>query len=153
MELVTRNYWWPEVTRDVGRYVERCDLCQRMKNRMEEVAGKLKLSEVPEKPWTYLIVNFITKLPLVAGKDAILVVYDRLSKMTHFMVTTEKTTAEELARLFRDNMWKLHGLPESMVSDRRPQFAAELTRELNKILEIETRLLTVFYPQTDGQIE
>jgi len=153
MELVTRNYWWPEVTRDVGRYVERCDLCQRMKNRMEEVAGKLKLSEVPEKPWTYLIVNFITKLPLVAGKDAILVVCDRLSKMTHFMVTTEETTAEELARLFRDNMWKLHGLPESMVSDRRPQFAAELTRELNKILEIETRLLTVFYPQTDGQIE
>ena len=153
MELVTRNYWWPEVTRDVGRFVERCDLCQRMKNRMEEVAGKLKLSEVPEKPWTYLIVNFITKLPLVAGKDAILVVCDRLSKMTHFMVTTEKTTAEELARLFRDNMWKLHGLPESMVSDRRPQFAAELTRELNKILEIETRLLTVFYPQTDGQIE
>ena len=124
-----------------------------MKNRMEEVAGKLKLSEVPEKPWTYLIVNFITKLPLVAGKDAILVVCDRLSKMTHFMVTTEETTAEELARLFRDNMWKLHGLPESMVSDRRPQFAAELTRELNKILEIETRLLTVFYPQTDGQIE
>jgi len=153
MELVTRNYWWPEVTRDVGRYVERCDLCQRMKNRMEEVAGKLKLSEVPEKPWTYLIVNFITKLPLVAGKDAILVVCDRLSKMTHFMVTTEETTAEELERLFRDNMWKLHGLPESMVSDRRPQFAAELTRELNKILEIETRLLTVFYPQTDGQIE
>jgi len=153
MELVTRNYWWPEVTRDVGRYVERCDLCQRMKNRMEEVAGKLKLSEVPEKPWTYLIVNFITKLPLVAGKDAILVVCDRLSKMMHFMVTTEEMTAEELARLFRDNMWKLHGLPESMVSDRRPQFAAELTRELNKILEIETRLLTVFYPQTDGQIE
>jgi len=153
MELVTRNYWWPEVTRDVGRFVERCDLCQRMKNRMEEVAGKLKLSEVPEKPWTYLIVNFITKLPLVAGKDAILVVCDRLSKMTHFMVTMEETTAEELARLFRDNMWKLHGLPESMVSDRRPQFAAELTRELNKILEIETRLLTVFYPQTDGQIE
>ena len=50
VELVTRNYWWPGVTRDVGRYVEGCDLCQRMKNRMEELAGKLKLSEVPEKP-------------------------------------------------------------------------------------------------------
>jgi len=49
-ELVTRNYWWPGVTRDVGRYVEGCDMCQRMKNRTEEVAGKLKLSKVPEKP-------------------------------------------------------------------------------------------------------
>ena len=50
VELVTRNYWWPEVTRDIGRYVEGCDLCQRMKNRTEELAGKLKLSEVSEKP-------------------------------------------------------------------------------------------------------
>ena len=57
---------------------------------------------------------------------------------------------ERLARLFRDNMWKLHGLPESVVSDKGPQFAAELTKELNRILGIETRLSTVFHPQTDG---
>jgi len=76
VELVTRNYWWPGVTRDVGRYVEGCDLCQRMKNRMEELAGKLKLSEVLEKPWTHLTVDFIMKLLVVAGKDAILVVCD-----------------------------------------------------------------------------
>jgi len=49
VELVTRNYWWPEIMRDMGRYVEECDLCQRMKNRIEELAGKLKLNEVPEK--------------------------------------------------------------------------------------------------------
>ena len=60
-----------------------------MKNRTEEVAGKLKLSEVLEKLWTHLMVDFITKLPLVTGKDTILVVCDRLSKMTHFVVTTE----------------------------------------------------------------
>jgi len=120
VELVTRNYWWLGVTRDVGRYMEGCDLCQRMKNRTEEVAGKLKLSEVLEKPWTHLTVDFITKLLVVAGKDAILVVCDRLSKMTHFVATTEGTSAEGLARLFRDNVWKLHGLPESVVSDRGP---------------------------------
>ena len=91
-----------------------------MKNRIEEVVGKLKLSEVLEKLWTYLIVDFITKLPVVAGKDSILVVCDRLSKITHFMATTEGTSAEGLARLFRDNMWKLHGLLESVVSDRGP---------------------------------
>ena len=153
VELVTRNYWWPGVTRDVGKYVEGCDLCQRMKNRTEELAGKLKLSEVPRKPWSHITVDFITKLPVVAGKDAILVVCDRLSKMTHFVATTEGTSAEGLARLFRDNIWKLHGLPESVVSDRGPQFAAELTRELNRILGIKMKLSMAFHPQTDRQTE
>jgi len=75
----------------------------------------------------HLMVDFITKLLLVAGKNVILVVYDRLSKMTYFVATTEETLAEGLARLFRDNMWKLHRLPESIISDRGPQVVAELT--------------------------
>ena len=124
-----------------------------MKNRMEEVAGKLKLSKIPEKPWTHLTVDFITKLLVVAGKDAILIVCNRLSKMTHFVAATEGMLAEGLARLFRDNVWKLHGLSESVVLDRGPQFAAELTKELNQMLGIETKLSTVFHPQTDGQME
>ena len=71
-----------------------------MKNRIEKVAGKLKLNEIPEKPWMHLMVDFIMKLLVVAGKDAILVVCDRLSKMAHFVATTEETLAEGLARLF-----------------------------------------------------
>ena len=90
---------------------------------------------------------------IVAGKDAILVVCDRLSKMMHFVATMEGTTAKELVRLFRDNIWKLHGLLESVVSDRGLQFVVELMRELNKILGIQTKLLTAFYPQTDRQTE
>ena len=97
--------------------------------------------------------NFITKLLLIAGKNTILVVCNRLLKITHFVATTEGTLVEELARLFRDNVWKLHELLECMISDRGPQFVAELTKKLNKILEIETKLLTVFHPQIDGQIE
>ena len=73
--------------------------------------------------------------------------------MTHFVTTTEGTPAEGLARLFRDNVWKLHRLPESVVLDRGLQFAAELTKELNRILGIETRLLTAFHLQTDRQME
>ena len=76
------------------------------------------MSEVPEKLWTYLMVDFITKLPIVARKDVILVVCNRLSKMAYFVVTTEGTLVEGLARLFRDNVWKLYGLLESIVSDR-----------------------------------
>jgi len=100
-----------------------------------------------------LTVDFITKLPVVVGKDAILVVCDQLSKIMHFVATMEGTSAEGLARLLRDNVWKLHGLPESVVSDRGPQFAAELTKELNRMLGIQMKLSTTFHPQTDGQTE
>jgi len=71
--------------------------------------------------------------------------------MTYFVATTEGTLAEGLVRLFRDNIWKLHRLPESVVLDRGPQFAAELTKELNRMLGIKTKLLTAFHPQTDEQ--
>ena len=84
--------------------MEGCDLCQRMKNKTEKVAEKLKLGEVPGKLWMHLMVDFITKLPVVAEKDAILVVCDWLSKITHFVTTTERTLAEGLVRLFRDNV-------------------------------------------------
>ena len=73
--------------------------------------------------------------------------------MVYFIPTTEKTSAEGLAKLFRDNMWKLHGLPESIISDRGPQFTAGIMRELNRMLGIESKLSTVFHPQTDGQTE
>ena len=126
-----------------------------MKNKIEEVIGKLKLKlgEVPEKLWTHISVDFITKLPMVARKDAILVVYDRLSKMMYFVAIMERKTAEGLARLFRDNVWRLYGLLKSVVSDKGLQFAAELTKELNRMLGIQTELLTAFHPQTDGQTE
>ncbi len=69
------------------------------------------------------------------------------------MATTKETLAEELARLFQNNVWKLHRLPESIVSDRGPQFAAEMMRELNGMLEIEMKLLRAFHPQTNSQTE
>ena len=124
-----------------------------MKNRAEMPVGKLRPNEVLERLWQHISVDFITKLPMSKGHDSILVVCDRFSKMSHFVATTEKTTAEGLARLFRDNVWKLHGLLESVISDRGPQFVAGLMRELNKMLEIETKLFTAYHLQTDGQTE
>jgi len=73
--------------------------------------------------------------------------------MVHFILTTEKTSAEGLARLFRDNMWKLHSLPKSIILDRGPQFMVGLMKELNGILGIKSKMLTAFHPQTDGQTE
>ena len=124
-----------------------------MKNKIEVLVEKLKLSKILEKLWIYLMVDFITKLPLVVGKDVILVVCNKLFKITYFVATIEEMLVEELVRLFRDNVWKLHKLLKSVVLDRRPQFAVELTKELNWMLEIETKLLTAFYLQINGQTE
>jgi len=101
-ELVTRNYWWSEVMKEVGRYVDGCDACQRYKNWSEAPVGKLMPNTIPEKPWSHILADFITKLPLAQGYDTILVVCDCFSKMAHFIATIEKTSAEGLAKLFRD---------------------------------------------------
>ena len=85
--------------------------------------------------------DFITKLPIVQGYDSILVVVDRLTKMVYFISTIEKTLAEGLARLFKDNVWKLHRLFKSIISDRGLQFVAGLIRELNQMLEIEGKIV------------
>jgi len=74
-------------------------------------------------------------------------------KIAHFISMIEKTSAEGLAVLFRDHVWKLHGLSESIISDRGVQFVAGLMKELNGMLEIETKLSMAFHPQTDGQTE
>jgi len=152
-KLVTRNYWWPGVTKEVGRYVNGCNAYQRYKNRSEAPAGKLMPNAIPEKLWSHISADFITKLPLAQGYDAILVVCDRFSKMAHFIATTKKTLAEGLAKLFRDQVWRLHGLPESIISDRRVQFAAGMMKELNNLLGIQTKLSMAYHPQMDGQTE
>jgi len=73
--------------------------------------------------------------------------------MTHFVVAIEEISAEGVTRLFWSNIWKLYGLPESIVLNRGPQFATVITEELNNMLGIRTKLSTSFYPQTDGQKE
>jgi len=92
------------VTKNIRKYIDECDLCQRMKNRTEAPVGKLIANKILERLYMHLTVDFITKLPLIAGMDAIFVVCNRLSKITHFVTTTERKLAERLARSFRNNM-------------------------------------------------
>jgi len=150
-KLVVRNYWWLGVIKDVKNYVDGCDICQRIKNYIEALAEKLMANGILKKPWIHLIVEFITKLLLVAENDVILVVCNRLSKIVYFVTTTEGISVEELVRLFSNNIWKLYGLLENVILDREPQFVVKLTKELNRMLGIEMKLLISFHPQIDGQ--
>ena len=148
-----KNFWWPGVTKKVKQYMKGYDSYQRNKNCIEQPAGKLIYNSIPKKPWSHILADFITKLLLAQEYDSILVVVNRLTKIVHFIPTIEKTSAEELARLFKDNIWKLHKLSKSIISDRGPQFIAGLIRKLNKILEIESKISIAFYPQTNRQTE
>jgi hypothetical protein len=93
MELITRNYWWPGITRFVIEYIKGCDKCQRYKNHPELPTGKLKPLEVPSRPWKSISVDFIVKLPQAQGFDLILVTVCRATKQAHFTLTTEKISA------------------------------------------------------------
>jgi len=102
--LIGRNYWWPGVTKEVERYVDGYNACQRYKNQSKALVGKLISNAIPEKPWSHISVDFITKLPLAQGYNTILVVCNHFSKMAHFIATIEKTSAKGLTKLFRDHV-------------------------------------------------
>jgi len=98
-------------------------------------------------------VDFVVELPLSSGYDAVMTVVDSVSKRAHFILTHTTVTAEGAARLFLHQVWKLHGLPTCIVSDRGPQFVAYFTKELYRLLEIKLASSTAWHPQTDGQTE
>ena len=114
-------------------------------------AGKLRLNKVLKRPQQHILVNFIMKLPVSEDYDLNLVVYNRFLKISHFVATTKKITVKRLVKLFRDSMWKLYGLPESIISNKGPQFAAELMKELNEMLEIKMKLFIAYHLQIDRQ--
>ncbi|THH11692.1 hypothetical protein EW146_g7954 [Bondarzewia mesenterica] len=97
--------------------------------------------------------DLIVGLPDSQGYDSILVVPDQYTKMVHTMATSSTVTTEGVARLLRDNVWKLHGLPSKITSDRGPQFTSQVMRELNRMLGIKTALSMAYHPQMDGQTE
>ena len=153
LELVARNYWWPGISRYIASYVQSCDSCNRTKTFPAKPSGKLMPTQIPKDIWQIITVDLITGLPDSQGYNSIMVVVDRLSKMIHAIPTTERLSSEGMARLFRDHVWKLHGLPEQIISDRGPQFVSGFMRELNKLLGIKTAASTAYHPQTDGQTE
>jgi hypothetical protein len=127
LELISRSYWWPQMSRYVGQYTRTYDVCLQTKIQRRRPTGELHPLPIPENRWDVLSVDFISELPDTHGHDAIMNVVDSVGKRAHFIPTNTTITALGAARLFLQNIWKLHGLPRSIVSDRGPQFVAEFT--------------------------
>jgi hypothetical protein len=151
--LILRGYHWNGLRQDVRRYVSNCTTCKRNKPYQGKYQGLLKPLPIPIRPWKDISCDFISGLPKCDDFDAILVVVDRFSKMKHFIPCWKETDAKMMAQLFFANVWRYHGLPDTIVSDRGPQFVSEFWTELCRILQIKRKLSTAYHPQTDGQTE
>ncbi|TFY63254.1 hypothetical protein EVJ58_g3352, partial [Rhodofomes roseus] len=152
LELVSRHYWWPGMAKFVEKYVAGCDRCQRYKPAAHPPA-QLHPLPVPRGPWTTMGVDLITGLPLSNGFDAIATFIDLYGKQVHFIPTTSTVDASGISDLHYREIFRLHGIPDEIVSDRGPQFAAKLMRELYKRLGINSSLTTAYHPQSNGQTE
>ena len=153
LELLSRNYWFPSMASYVKNYVSTCDICSRAKPSRHQRHGKLMPLPAPSGPWKGITCDFITDLPTSNGHNALLVFVDRFTKMTHLVPCNKTTDAPQFARLFVDHVIRLHGIPESLVSDRGSLFTSHFWKSLSQMLRLKGRLSTAFHPQTDSQTE
>jgi hypothetical protein len=152
-ELVTRTYYWPGQREYVTRYVENCDMCKRIKPVRHAPYGLLKPLQLPERPWNSISMDFITGLPEAGNDNAIWVVVDRMTKMSHFIPVSDTLKPDEMARKFMTHIFKYHGLPTEIISDRGSVFTSKFWTEITNQLGIKRRLSTAYHPQSDGQTE
>jgi len=133
-------------------FVRSCPECQKNKASRHQPYGLSSPLELPYASWQSIAMDFITELPLSEGCDQLWVVIDRFTKMAHFIPLREKTAAD-LAIIFAREIWRHHGLPTDIVSDRDSRFTSEVWQEFLRLLGIRPRMSTAFHPQTDGQTE
>ena len=153
-ELVSRNWYWSKLKQDVEEYVKSCIQCQQNKPSNQKPLGLLQPLPIPEKRWQQVTMDLITQLPKSKnGYDSIVVFVDKLSKMVHYAPTTTTVDAVELAKVFISNVVRLHGIPESIVSDRDTRFTSKFWKSLWSQLGTKLHMSTSFHPQTDGQTE
>ncbi len=153
--LAHKSFYWPNMHKNILAYVRSCDTCQRNKSSNTNTATIAQPLAIPTSRWSSVSMDFITQLPTTANHkyDAIFVVLCRLSKMAHFIPTYSNATAADTAYLFLHNIFRLHGMPQSIISDRDSKFTSHFWRELHLALGTKLHMSTAFHPQSDGQTE
>jgi hypothetical protein len=153
LSRIKREFYWPGLRTAVRTFVRECDVCQRNKSETLHPAGLLQPLPIPDRIWTEISMDFVEGLPSSLGRNVIMVVVDRLSKYAHFVALTHPYTASTVARVFMDNIFKLHGMPNTIVSDRDPIFTSNFWQEIFKLSGTELLMSSAYHPQTDGQTE
>ena len=121
LHLLSQRFWWPSLRREVREFVRACPTCNQHKSSNQPPSGFLQPLPVP---WSHVSLDFVTGLPPSDGHTVILTIVDRFSKMTHFVPLPKLPSAKETAQLVLEHVFRVHGLPRDVVSDRGPQFAS-----------------------------
>src|SRR5436190_22684305 len=151
LELLARTYFWPKMRKKIDRFVRNCYTCQRSRTPRHAPFGILKPLSVPEGAWKDVSMDFVVGLPWSNGFNAVLTVTCRLTKMRHLIPCRDNTSAEQLAELYIRHIFRFHGLPNTVVSDRGPQFISYFWKALCKALGVQVALSTPYHAPTDGQ--
>ena len=153
LKKLTTHYWWPKMRKEVKEYVESCPICQRIKSPRHLPYGKLHSLPTPSQPWEIVSMDLVTDLPPSGGYNTVLIFVCLLTKQAIFIPTTKEAKSEDLASLFFEYVFRYHGLPKALVSDRDSKFTSGFWRHLFSLLDTSLNLSTSFHPQTDGQSE
>lgn len=151
--LVKQRFWWPLMARDIHSFVLACSVCATGKTSNRPPDGLLQPLSVPSRPWSHIALDFVTGLPPSQGKTVVLTVVDRFSKAAHFIPLPKLPSAKETAVAVVDHVFRLHGLPMDVVSDRGPQFVSKFWQEFCRLLGASVSLSSGFHPQSNGQTE
>ena len=152
-EVLQRRFWWASLDKDTQEFVKACPVCSQHKPSHQAPAGLLQPLPVPHRPWSHISLDFVTGLPPSQGHTTILTVVDRFSKMAHFIPLPKLPSAKETAELILQHVFRLHGLPVDVVSDRGPQFSSVFWREFCTLIGASASLSSGFHPQSNGQTE
>ncbi|OMO86983.1 Integrase, catalytic core [Corchorus capsularis] len=153
LSRITSVFYWKGLRKAVRHWVKDCITCQKHKTYNSAYPGLLQPLPVPETIWTDISMDFIEGLPKSRGKDVIFVVVDRLSKYAHLLLLSHTFTAIDIAQAFMDNIFKLHGMPATIVSDKDKIFFSTFWKELLRRQGVKLKTSTAYHPQTDGQTE
>jgi hypothetical protein len=148
-----RDFFVPGACAAVKEHVRACVTCQRNKVEQLNPAGLLQPLEVPTTLWSQVAMDFVEGFPCINSKSVILTVIDRFSKAAHFLPLGHPYTATSVAKVFFEANVRLHGFPESIISDRNPVFTSKFWTELFALSSVKLQLSSAFHPQTDDQSE
>lgn len=152
-QRVKRMFAWPKMKQDIVNYVSTCSVCQQAKTEHTKTPGLLQPLPIPPFPWHTVSLDFVEGLPKSQGFDVILVVIDKLTKYGHFLPLKHPFTAPQVAQVFLDGIYKLHGLPQCIISDRDKVFTSSFWQELFRLTDTQLMMSSAYHPQTDGQTE
>uniref|UniRef100_A0A8C6Q666 Gypsy retrotransposon integrase-like protein 1 n=2 Tax=Nothobranchius TaxID=28779 RepID=A0A8C6Q666_NOTFU len=153
LALIRRTFWWPSMFKDVREYINACSICARNKSSNQPPAGLLNPLPIPTRPWSHIALDFVTGLPPSNGFSVILTVVDRFSKSCHLVPLKALPSSAETAQLLIKHVFRLHGIPSEILSDRGPQFLSRVWKEFADHLGARVALSSGFHPQTNGQCE